>query len=115
MDTEEILRSFGANVRQSRKQANMTQEDLAEAIGRSVDTVSNIERGAASTRIGTAALIAETLKTNLSELFERPSLSEQNRAKREELEKLLGIARKVDTKTLHAIIEQAKILIDAKS
>jgi len=115
MKPEEILRSFGAKVRQSRKQANMTQEDLAEAVGRSVDTISNIERGAASTRIATAALIAETLNLSLSELFEFPIFGEKDRAKREELENFLGIVGKVDTQTLRVIIDQAKILIDAKS
>jgi len=115
MDTDDILRNFGAKIRRHRKQAGLTQEELAEAIGRSVDTISNIERGAASTRIGTAALIAEKLNLPLSELFEFRTLDQKDREKREELQTLLSIADTVDIKILRAIIDQAKILIEAKS
>lgn len=65
-----MKRSFGARVQSLREARGMTQEQLAERIDRSVDTISNIERGANSTRIETAGRIAEVLGVSLPELFE---------------------------------------------
>jgi len=65
-----LKRSFGAKVQSLREARGMTQEQLAERIDRSVDTISNIERGANSTRIETAGRIAEVLGVSLPELFE---------------------------------------------
>lgn len=73
-----INRRLGARVRQLRRGRGWSQEELGERIGRSVDTISNVERGASSTRIDTAAQIARVLGISLSELFEfepRPPIS----------------------------------------
>ncbi len=70
MGTDELKRSFGGKVQALREARGLTQEQLAERIERSVDTVSNIERGANSTRIETAGRIAEVLGVSLPELFE---------------------------------------------
>ena len=69
MDAEELKQRFGKRVQMLRRQRNMTQEKLAEAIDRSTDTVSNIETGRLSTRIDTAMKLAQTLGVSLSELF----------------------------------------------
>ncbi len=70
MGTDELKRRFGGRVQALRELAGLTQEQLAEKIDRSVDTISNIERGANSTRIETAGRIAEVLGVSLPELFE---------------------------------------------
>lgn len=70
MGTDELKRSFGGRVQALREARGLTQEQLAERIERSVDTVSNIERGANSTRIEVAWRIAEVLGVSLPELFE---------------------------------------------
>ena len=77
MVRDDIQSRFGARIRELRKQRGLTQEQLAEAIGKSVDTISNIERGFSSTRIKTAARLAEILEVALPDLFEpatRPRL-----------------------------------------
>lgn len=56
-------------MKELRKSRHLTQEQLAEKINRTVDTVSNIERGFSSTRITTAQEIAHILGVELSELF----------------------------------------------
>jgi len=63
-------RLFGNRVKALRKARKLSQEDLAEAIGKSVDTVSNIERGFNSTRISTAFDIANALHVSFVELFD---------------------------------------------
>jgi len=52
MDADELKRRFGKRVQGLREAQGLTQEQLAARIQRSVDTVSNIERGA--TRIEVA-------------------------------------------------------------
>lgn len=69
MDEEKLHKYFGARVKEFRTRKKLTQEKLSELIELNVDTVSNIERGVASTRIKTAALIAEQLDVDLAELF----------------------------------------------
>ena len=88
MVKDDIQSRFGARVRELRKQRGMTQEQLAEAIGKSVDTVSNIERGFSSTRIKTAARLAEILEVALPDLFEpatRPRLDRRRQQLVDEL------------------------------
>lgn len=52
-----------------REAKGLTQEQLADRIGRSVDTVENIERGVAATRIEVAYQIAIELGVRLPDLF----------------------------------------------
>ncbi len=85
MDTDELKRAFGRRVQSLREGAGLTQERLADRIGRSVDTISNIERGANSTRVETAARLAEVLEVALSELFEFNTEPEPSRHRRREL------------------------------
>ena len=69
MNKEKLHKEFGKLVQFYRKEKGFTQEDLAEAIDKSFETVSNIERGFASTRIATAAEIAQVLGIELQQLF----------------------------------------------
>lgn len=70
MDSGELKRRFGKHVQGLREAKGLTQEQLADRIGRSVDTVGNIERGVNSTRIEIAYLIATELGVSLSDLFD---------------------------------------------
>lgn len=63
-------RLFGNRVKALRKARSLSQEELAEAIGKSVDTISNIERGFNSTRISTVFDIADALHVSFVELFD---------------------------------------------
>ena len=69
MDASELKRQFGRHVQGLREAAALTQEQLAERIGRSVDTVSNIERGVNATRIEVAYQIATAVGVRLPDLF----------------------------------------------
>lgn len=66
---------FGQRLRQLRRQKNITQERLAEAIGASVDLISNIERGINAPSFETLEKLAETLDIPVKELFEFSGLS----------------------------------------
>lgn len=69
MDAGELKRRFGRQVQGLREARGLTQEQLADRIGRSVDTVGNIERGVNATRIEVAYQIASELGVRLPDLF----------------------------------------------
>ena len=82
MDGGELKRRFGKRVQELREAKRLTQEQLADMIGRSVDTVSNIERGVNATRIETAHQLAIELGVPLRSLFdleEEPGTAERER------------------------------------
>jgi transcriptional regulator with XRE-family HTH domain len=111
MREKNLKRLFGQRIQQLRRLKGLTQEELAEAINRSVDTISNIERGFSSTRIETAAHLAKVLGVTLPELFEFSMASRDNaRTHRREVERLMALLLKCPSGRLPAlakIIEQA--------
>ena len=66
---------IGLRVQFLRQQKDLTQEDLAGAIDKTVDTISNIERGVGFARLDTLMNIAFTLEVELSDLFDFPVLN----------------------------------------
>jgi DNA-binding XRE family transcriptional regulator len=70
MTYEEMIQLFGLKVQTHRCRRGLTQEGLAEAISKSVDTISNLERGISSTRMETALDIANVPGVTLAELFD---------------------------------------------
>jgi len=65
-----IKHLFGKRLRRLRRQADLTQEQLAERIGVSVEFVSNMERGINAPSFETLEKLADSLKLRVSELFE---------------------------------------------
>lgn len=65
----ELQTIFGANVRNHRKAAGLTQEALAERVAVSIETIGKIERGAAAPTFATAERIAGALQVPVTALF----------------------------------------------
>ena len=65
-----LKKYIGHRVRLARKKRGMTQEQLAEAAERAVETISNIERGHSYTGIETLERLAEVLGTPVRDFFE---------------------------------------------
>ena len=70
MDSGELKRRFGRTVQGLREAKGLTHEQLADRIGRSVDTVSNIERGVNATRIEVAYQLSVELGVEMPRLFD---------------------------------------------
>ena len=70
MESGELKRRFGMTVQRLREANGLTQEQLADRIGRSVDTVSNIERGVNATRIEVAYQLSVELGVEMPQLFD---------------------------------------------
>lgn len=60
---------IGSRVKQKRKEAKITQEDLATAIGKSRPTMCHYEEGYVAMTIPIAYLIAEFLKIKITDIF----------------------------------------------
>lgn len=82
MTEVDLKKQLGLRIQALRQRQGLTQEQLAERIDRSVETISNIERGASSTRVATAAKIADVLEVSLPELFELGDVSSSRRRRR---------------------------------
>lgn len=62
--------SFGKRLKKVRNQKNITQEHLAENIGLSVESISNIERGIHAPSFKTLEKLAQSLKIPVKDLFD---------------------------------------------
>ncbi len=61
---------IGLRVKSARRAAGLTQEQLAEALGRAVETISNIERGHALPGLESLDQIARVLNVPLTSFLE---------------------------------------------
>lgn len=69
--SENLKRTIGARLRVARAAKGLTQEKLAEVIGKTEETVSNIERGKSLPSIETVLDICTALDLEISDLFTR--------------------------------------------
>ncbi|OQY84551.1 MAG: hypothetical protein B6D42_05130 [Anaerolineae bacterium UTCFX5] len=67
---ESLRTKFGRRLREIRLNRALTQEQLAEAIGTSVEFVSLIERGISAPSFNTLEQLAAVLSVEVSQLFE---------------------------------------------
>lgn len=61
----DAARAIGARIREARKAAGLTQEQLAELAGTSTRTVRDIEKGTGAASLGIVARVAEVVGLRL--------------------------------------------------
>jgi transcriptional regulator with XRE-family HTH domain len=76
---------IGIRVRRARQDVAMTQEELASKIDRSVETISNIERGHTYTGLETLSEIGRVLNVPLVSFFEGAESAPRLSVRRAEL------------------------------
>lgn len=69
MAADELRRALGENIRTSRARHDLSQDDVAEAMGVSQATVSALERGRRDVRLSTVSLIARVLRVSVADLL----------------------------------------------
>ena len=111
MVATDVQVEFGRRVQEFRKRKGLTQEQLAEVIGKSVDTISNIERGFSSTRIQTAAAIAAAVGVELRDLFTTGGRTDQDKRRHELSQKILKLVEQGDDEALEAISDVVSSII----
>ena len=67
---KDLAKLLGSRVKEARKYKGLTQEDLEELIDKTVETVSNIERGVKAPSLNTIYDISKALKVKLSNLMD---------------------------------------------
>ncbi len=65
----QLKKQFGQRVKRVRLAARITQERLADSVGVTIETISNIERGVYGPSFDTLEKIAAALNTPVHELF----------------------------------------------
>ena len=106
--------AVGSQVRAARKRAGLTQEALAAAVGRTSESISNIERGMQLPSIETLADLGRILSIPIADFFD--SVEQPPRStRRHHLDAAWReLGRSMTEQELRIAIAQARILVFAK-
>ena len=66
----DLKTQFGRRLRVLRKRADLTQEELAESTGLTIESISNIERGIFGPKFDNLEKIAKVIGVEVKELFD---------------------------------------------
>jgi transcriptional regulator with XRE-family HTH domain len=109
-----VALSLGQRVRKLRKERRLSQEDLAEKIEMSTDTISNIERAVTSTTIETLEKIAGVFKLEICELFHFQNPPLTDRKKIAIFDEIFELLKNEHPDILSFTVVQAKFIISMK-
>lgn len=108
----DIRSRVALRIRTIRKSRGLTQEDLAAMIDRSVDAVSNIERGTSLAGYDTLERLAVGLSVPVASFFAE---AEEGPSRRTEImERLIDAARSLDDETLTKAAGMVELLAGRK-
>lgn len=114
MKQDEFLKILGLQVKKRRKAMNLSQEDLAEKIDKSVDTVSNIERGKGAPSFDTALDVANALGLEMFELFHVHDMSTEDKNKMKLLDSICDLLKDQPDEILQFTLKQTQQLVSLK-
>ncbi|WP_417831907.1 helix-turn-helix transcriptional regulator [Terasakiella sp.] len=117
LSATEIKSLVAKKIKMVRAARNLTQNDLAKAIGRTIDTVSALERGKNFPGVDTFKSLSEALDVPIRDFFDfGPAIkSTRNKARDEQLAQILAVAQSLDDSSLELALEQIKVLANHKS
>lgn len=101
----DIGKKFGARLRVIRKEKKLTQDQLGTLIDRSVDAISNLERGLSLPSFETLMRLSEQLDIPIKELFDF-ELAGQDENRAELMNRLQAIGRDLTLEDLNMAVEQ---------
>jgi transcriptional regulator with XRE-family HTH domain len=102
---------IGLKVRGARRRRGLTQEQLADKVGKTVETISNIERGHTLTGLDTLERLSLHLDVHMREFFEEFQPSRKVRKVRIELEeKLKTLALSLSDDGTRIAVEVVEVL-----
>lgn len=103
----DIRNRVALRIREIRKRRGLTQEDLASLIDRSVDAVSNFERGVSLANYETLERLAVGLEIPVADFFAEP---EADRERTVLMTRLVDTARALDRETLEKAVGMIELL-----
>jgi transcriptional regulator with XRE-family HTH domain len=114
MIKDNVSLNLGRRVKKLRKERRLSQEDLAEKINMSTDTISNIERASASTTIETLDKIARVFKLEFYELFQFQGASATDKEKIAVFDEIFDLLRNEHTDILNFAAAQTRFILSMK-
>ncbi len=111
-ETTQILKDLGKRIAYLRKQKGMNQEDFADASGKMINTISNIERGLSDPKVTTLMAISQALNISIEELFSKTQQQPFTNELPSNISTILQILKKQDNKTLKVIQKQIEALLE---
>lgn len=111
MSNEDATRIVGRRVKALRKQLKLSQEELAEKVGKTVDAISSIERGASKPLLDTAHALSEALGVRLFDLFREESQALEVEALPADVQDLVHLVREQPEAVRRAVLEQARAMV----
>ena len=111
--TGDFEKTLGLKIRVARQRAGLTQEDLAGRIGRTSESISNIERGQQEPSIKTLYALGRELGVPVAEFFEEPIFkpSDASMARAEMELRLRELARTLTDRDLAVAVTQVAALL----
>ena len=86
---------FAARVKEIRRRRDLSQAQLAERIGRSVNAVSALERGASLPTFETLERLAEALATPVPAFFDTPAAGSSDVRQERHIAKIAALCREL--------------------
>ena len=114
MIENDFSKQLGQRIKKLRKSKNLSQEALSELIDKSVDTVSNIERGIFSPRLDTALEIAKALNIELFELFQVREMPLEDKEKTKLLNEIFDLLKDQSDEILQFTLSQTQELVSLR-
>ena len=112
--SEQLKQSIGAAVRAARQTAELTQEELADRVGRHADTISLIERGRTLPTLDLFVDLAKALEVPISDMLPDQLNNEISR-KRSKLEaEILQLLRQTPEPRLAFVRDVLNLMISLK-
>ena len=107
--SKQLKQNIGLRVKAARRQKGLTQAQLAEAIDKAFETISNIERGKTAPNFSTLHDIANVLGLPMREFFD---VDEENLtdARQHLLMQLNTMISQMDDRQLHLLLNLGRVL-----
>lgn len=111
MSKNDALRIVGRRLKVLRKQRGLSQEKLAEMVGKSVDAISSIERGVSTPLLETVYDLSVALGVRLFDLYREESEGLGVDELPADVQDLVHLTRKQPDAVRQAVLDQARVTV----
>ncbi|MEQ9519143.1 MAG: helix-turn-helix transcriptional regulator [Parvibaculum sp.] len=110
----DIKKAVGLKIKEFRAARGLTQADLADVIGRSVDTVSHLERGVSLPNFRTLELLSVELKVPMRSFFPSSDAELKSAKRASAIAQVEALINELQERDLETAIELLEVLVKSK-